>query len=84
MSTDKKENSDATITRLANADSPFFKGKSNELIGKEDKDIEVEKVSQPNINSTQTVPILERLRKANMLVHDSGLGPSFHDEYRRI
>ncbi len=66
-----------TITDLVatskEAGSQFFKEPSDEK--------KVIKTEKPEVRK---VFIEERLRSMNMLVHGSGIGPQFADEYRRI
>ena len=72
-----KKDAGVTITDLVatseEAGSQFFKKPSDEK--------KVIKTEKPEVRK---VFIEERLRSMNMLVHGSGIGPQFADEYRRI
>ena len=74
MSNNNKEQPPATITRLATAADIATGGKSGIIPSRED-----------NVGPlVDVVPVLGRLKAADMLVPGSKLGPDFADEYRRI
>ena len=74
MSNNNKEQPPATITRLATAADIATGGKSGIIPSRED--------NVPPL--VDVVPVLDRLKAADMLVPGSKLGPDFSDEYRRI
>ena len=74
MSNNNKEQPPATITRLATAADIATGGKSGIIPSRED--------DVPPL--VDVVPVLDRLKAADMLVPGSKLGPDFSDEYRRI
>ena len=86
----EKENSSATITELvAKAEqegSPFFKSAvEKDEVQSIDAQPIVDDIGRPQSpQEPAKVYIKEILRKNNMLVHGSMLGPQFADEYRRI
>lgn len=74
MSNKNKEQPPATITRLATAADIATGGKSGIIPSREN--------NVPPL--VDVVPVLDRLKAADMLVPGSKLGPDFSDEYRRI
>ena len=74
MSNNNKEQPPATITRLATAADIATGGKSGIIPSREN--------NVPPL--VDVVPVLDRLKAADMLVPGSKLGPDFSDEYRRI
>ena len=82
----EKENTSATITELVakteQEGSRFFKSADE----KDDVQpiVDAADSPQPPPQESDKVYIKEILRKNNMLVHGSRLGPQFADEYRRI
>ena len=74
MSNNNKEQPPATITRLATAADIATGGKSGIIPSRED--------NVPPL--VDVVPVLDRLKAADMLGPGSKLGPDFSDEYRRI
>lgn len=83
MSLNDKDNKKATITELVSAETSntdssdrfFRKGKK----AGDKTNIAVNASAESNV-----IPVLERLRAANMLVTGSQLEERFYDEYRRI
>jgi len=80
MMIEKEEMQRATITELMAKETPdknkvsnFFKAPGS----REAEDVE-------HKHNAQCIEVKDRLRKANMLVPGSGLGPEYNDEYRRI
>ena len=82
----EEENTGSTITELVTKTEQ----KGDQFFKPEGKDERVEPVihatgsTQPPSQKTGVVHIEDRLRKSNMLVRGSNLGPDFADEYRRI